>query len=66
MVSPELIRRGIVVDGCLVGCRQVTRTRRKTTEGLFGFRRIMEAEFMGMFLPVFGSMLQRVVRTWSD
>ncbi|XP_066360247.1 calmodulin-binding protein 60 B-like isoform X2 [Miscanthus floridulus] len=40
---------------------QVTRARRKTTEGLFGFRRMMEAEFMGMFLPVFGSMLQRVV-----
>ncbi|AQK40222.1 Calmodulin-binding protein 60 G [Zea mays] len=40
---------------------QVRRTRRKPTEGLFGFRRIMEAEFMGMFLPVFGSMLRRVV-----
>ena len=52
--------------GWLVGCRQVRRTRRKTTEGLFGFRRVMEAEFMSMFLPVFGSMLQRVVRTWSD
>jgi hypothetical protein len=50
----------------LVNCRQVRRTRRKPTEGLFGFRRIMEAEFMGMFLPVFGSMLRRVVRTWSD
>ena len=50
-----------------MGCRQVRGTRRKTTtEGLFGFRRIMEAEFMGMFLPVFGSMMRRVVRTWSD
>jgi len=35
--------------------------RKTTTEGLFGFRRIMEAEFMGMFLPVFGSMMRRVV-----
>ncbi|TKW28850.1 hypothetical protein SEVIR_3G355600v4 [Setaria viridis] len=41
---------------------QVRGTRMKTTtEGLFGFRRIMEPEFMGMLLPVFGSMLRRVV-----
>ncbi|CAN6329333.1 unnamed protein product [Urochloa humidicola] len=40
---------------------QVRGMRMKTTEGLFGFRRLREAEFMGMFLPVFGSMLRRVV-----
>ncbi|KAJ1265712.1 hypothetical protein BS78_08G097200 [Paspalum vaginatum] len=40
---------------------QVRGTRRKTTEGLFGFRRIVEAELMGMLLPIFGSMFQRVV-----
>ncbi|CAN6351953.1 unnamed protein product [Urochloa humidicola] len=40
---------------------QVRGMRMKTTEGLFGFRRSMEGDFMGMFLPVFGSMLRRVV-----
>ncbi|CAN6343215.1 unnamed protein product [Urochloa humidicola] len=40
---------------------QVRGMRMKTTEDLFGFRRLREAEFMGMFLPVFGSMLRRVV-----
>ncbi|CAL4891792.1 unnamed protein product [Urochloa decumbens] len=40
---------------------QVRGMRMKTTEGLFGFRRSMEGEFMGMFLPVFGSMLRKVV-----
>ncbi|KAF8660956.1 hypothetical protein HU200_057337 [Digitaria exilis] len=40
---------------------QVRGKGKKTTEGLFGFRRIMDAEFMSLFLPVFGSMFQRVV-----
>ncbi|WVZ90642.1 hypothetical protein U9M48_036926 [Paspalum notatum var. saurae] len=46
-----------------VGLQVRGATRKKTTEGLglFGFRRIVEAEFMGMLLPIFGSMFQRVV-----
>lgn len=30
-------------------------------EGVFGFREMMGEEFMGMFLPFFGKMVQKVV-----
>ncbi|KAG8048900.1 hypothetical protein GUJ93_ZPchr0009g1082 [Zizania palustris] len=37
------------------------RGRRRTMEGVFGFREFMGEEFMAMFLPFFGKMVQRVV-----
>ncbi|KAF0889285.1 hypothetical protein E2562_022836 [Oryza meyeriana var. granulata] len=35
--------------------------RRRSMEGVFGFREFMGEEFMGMFLPFFGKMVQKVV-----
>ncbi|KAL5205611.1 hypothetical protein ABZP36_033820 [Zizania latifolia] len=37
------------------------RGRRRSMEGVFGFREFMGEEFMAMFLPFFGKMVQRVV-----
>nr|CAB3466112.1 unnamed protein product [Digitaria exilis] len=44
---------------------QVRGKGKKTTEGLFGFRRIMDAEFMSLFLPVFG-FRRRLRKLCSD
>jgi hypothetical protein len=35
--------------------------RKRSMEGVFGFREMMGEEFMGMFLPFFGKMVQKVV-----
>uniref|UniRef100_A0A0E0MNB5 Calmodulin-binding protein-like n=1 Tax=Oryza punctata TaxID=4537 RepID=A0A0E0MNB5_ORYPU len=35
--------------------------RKRSMEGVFGFRELMGEEFMGMFLPFFGKMVQKVV-----
>uniref|UniRef100_A0A0D9Y030 Calmodulin-binding protein n=1 Tax=Leersia perrieri TaxID=77586 RepID=A0A0D9Y030_9ORYZ len=35
--------------------------KRRSMEGVFGFREFMGEEFMGMFLPFFGKMVQKVV-----
>ncbi|XP_015698682.1 calmodulin-binding protein 60 A-like isoform X2 [Oryza brachyantha] len=39
----------------------VRRRRSSSMEGVFGFREFMGEEFMGMFLPFFGKMVQKVV-----
>lgn len=45
----------------LVGCRGLGVRRKRSMEGVFGFREMMGEEFMGMFLPFFGKMVQKVV-----
>lgn len=61
--SSEMINRSWFLG---FGCRQVKGRRKTSLEGLLGFRQIRGQEFMGMLLPVLGSMVQRVVRTWSN